>query len=140
MVRAVTDGRGRLRAALVLAAAAGAGVALWLAWAVATVLPARDPARIPLWSGVAAGMFAFAALSFASLRRGRAQGALRLAAAALGVPAAGLGFGAAARMLGAGGARGHFEGYILVAGLALGAHGALAIAVALGGAPRDAAR
>ena len=43
----------------------------WLAGVIVSVLPARDPGHVPLWSVVAAGSFAFVALSLVATRPGR---------------------------------------------------------------------
>ncbi len=123
---------------LAVAAAATTLAALWLAWTVLTVLPSRDPNHIVQWGAIAAGMLAFAALSFATLRAGAAPAWLRVAAAVPGVPAIGLGVGAVARMLALGQAGGHFEGYIVLLGAIVAVHGLVALAHALapGAAPR----
>jgi len=56
---------------LTLASIATAAVGLWLVAVTARVLPARDPAHVPMWRAVAAGCFSYSALSAAFLARGR---------------------------------------------------------------------
>lgn len=113
-----------LRSALALAAFGSAAAATWLLGTCATVLPARDPAHVPLWLGVALGMLALAGVS-AARAAGRARGAFaRLAQLGLALAALAFGVRAAAPQLTAGR---HGEGYLLVLGGLLAAHGAIAV-------------
>jgi len=114
------------RAALTLAATLTLGMASWLAFVTTAILPARDPQHVPLWRGVALGFLAYTALSAWSLVRSRARGgAVHLAMLAASAAACGLGGYAIVTMLFAG--ADHFEGYLLVMGVLLLAHGATGI-------------
>ena len=117
-----------LDGALAAAAAATTLVALWLGFTAFTVLPARDPAHVPMWLGVASGFLVFAAASFAALRPGRFGRVGRVAAALLGVAAAGLGLGTVLRVGLRTGAHEHFEGYLVLMGAVLAVHGLVALA------------
>jgi hypothetical protein len=112
------------RAILVLCSLATAGMGLWLFWVIAFVLPARDPAHIPLWLGIAIAYLAFAALSWAYLVAGPRQPVLRIAAPAGAVLAVAWGLGLIVTCARAA----HFEGYLLLMGAALVVHGLAAIA------------
>lgn len=107
-------------AALAPLALVSLGVALWLAVVVLTVLPARDPAHVPLWSAVAVAFAAHAALSLAALaRRSRP-----LAIAATGLSMLALVAGACGLVLAVRADAAHFEGYAIVMSVVLLAHGA----------------
>jgi hypothetical protein len=113
-----------LSLALAAVASATALLAMWLAFTVVAVLPARDPAHVPLWAGVAVGFLVFAAISLAAVVPGPLAARARWVAGVLGVAAAGLGLGAVVRTLSG---RGHFEGYLVLMGFVLAAHGVLAL-------------
>ena len=129
--RGTSPAGGPLALALAAAATATTLVALWLAFTVFTVLPSRDPGHIPMWCAVAAGLLVFALSSFAAVFPGPLRPGAGVVAGILGVAAAGLGLGSAIRMLSGGGAGGHFEGYIVLMGIVVGAHGLLALANAV---------
>lgn len=125
-----------LSRALAVAAGADALVAGWLAYTVTSVLPVRDPARIPFWVAVTCALVVFVSVSFAALRAHAGARLLRGATGVLGLPALGLGVGTAAKMLAHGGAGGHFEGNVVLVGALLAVHGAVAMAYAFTGDPR----
>ena len=120
------------RTAFALGAALTAGMALWLLFVTTAILPARDPAHVPLWRGIAAGFLAWALLSAWCLAR-PPRGALRGALVTTALAACALGSFAAVRTLA--GSPAHFEGYLVVMGLLLAGHGAAGLAWARAGAP-----
>jgi hypothetical protein len=117
-----------LKALLACAGLATALVALWLFTVITTVLPARDPAHVPMWTGFALGFLAYAALTLAFVLRGPRPAALPAAVVALSLAAVGFGGYAVARMVAAATRGGHFEGYLLLMGLVLAGHGLCALA------------
>lgn len=96
-------------------------VAFWLFTVIAGVLPARDPAHIPLWTGVAVGFLAYSSLCLAYLLLGPSHRWLRAAVLILSGGAVALGLYGIARMVTADSR--HFEGYILLMGFILAGHG-----------------
>ncbi|MBI1797603.1 MAG: hypothetical protein HYR74_11215 [Candidatus Eisenbacteria bacterium] len=100
-------------------------VALWLITVIVAILPARDPARIPLWTGLAAGFLIYSGLTLAYLIVGPKQPVLRATVLALSVVAIALGAYGVVRMATA--TSGHFEGYLLLMGLILAGHGIVAL-------------
>ena len=104
------------------------GVAVWLFWVTAFVLPARDPLHIPMWRIAAVCFLVYGALSWAYLFRGPRSAVLRWLVLALSVAAIGLGLYGILTMIRSAGAGGHFEGYIVLMGLILGGHGWCAVA------------
>ena len=116
---------------LVLASLASAGVALWLFWVTATVLPTRDPGHIPMWRTVAAGFLVYAASSWACVVAGKKSALLRWAVAVASVAAIGLGLFGVADALRRARAGGDFEGYILLMGIILAGHGIIGLLYAL---------
>ena len=104
------------------------GVGLWLFWVINFVLPARDPAHIPMWRVVAICFLGYSALSLAYLIRGPRSVALRWSVLALSVAAIGLGLYGIIAMIRAAAVGSHFEGYIFLMGLILGGHGVCAVA------------
>jgi len=120
-----------LQALLACIALATAMIAVWLFFVVAVVLPARDPAHVPLWTAFAVGFLAYAALTLVFVGRGPRPAALAVAVVVLSLGAVTFGVYAAGRMVAAmAGAGGHFEGYLLVMGMVLAAHGLCALAYA----------
>lgn len=97
-------------------------VALWLFTVIARVLPARDPARIPLWTGVAIGFLVYSGLCIAYLVLGPRHGPLRAIVLLPSVVAIGLGLFGVVQMVQAASTGRHFEGYLLVMGLILAGH------------------
>jgi FtsH-binding integral membrane protein len=96
------------------------GASLWLFSVVLFVLPARDPAHVPLWTGIAWAFAAHAALSLASIAApSRASGAAATAASAVALAAGVAGLALTLRADAA-----HFEGYAVVLSALLLAHGA----------------
>ncbi len=96
------------------------GASLWLFSVVLFVLPARDPAHVPLWTGIASAFAAHAVLSLASIAaHSRVLGAVATAASALALAAGVAGLALALRADAA-----HFEGYTVVLAAVLLAHGA----------------
>ena len=114
------------RAAFALGAAFTTAMALWLLFVTTTILPARDPAHVPLWRGVALGFLAWAMLSAWCLVRPPRGGLLRAALFGIALLACVLGVFAAVRTLA--GDPAHFEGYLVVMGVLLAAHGAAGLA------------
>ena len=119
---------GSLKVPLGLASLATVLVACWLFTVIAFVLPRRDPAHIPMWTGVGIGLLIYSGLCLAYLMFGPRGRALRLVVLILSVVAIGLGGWAVVRMLTADGS--HFEGYLLLTGLILAGHGIIAASAA----------
>jgi hypothetical protein len=99
-------------------------IAAWLATVDVLVVPARDPANVPLWAAIALGAAGFGVVSFV-MTDGNARGSaatIGVAAAVLAVVALLIGSAmiAAARDL-------HPEGYLDAIGVVFAAHGALVI-------------
>jgi hypothetical protein len=118
-----------LRALLACCAASTALISAWLLWVMTAVMPLRDPSHIPLWRAITFGFVVFTALTLAVVWRGPRRPLLRmLSVLSLGA----LAFGAfAVRAMYLSVTTGsHFEGYQLLMGLALAAHGASALAYA----------
>lgn len=109
------------------ASLATVGVALWLFWVIAFVLPTRDPLHIPMWRIAAVCFLAYGALSWVYLLRGPRSAVLRWLVLTLSVAAIGLGLYGIVTMIRSAGAGGHFEGYIVLMGLILGGHGWCAV-------------
>jgi hypothetical protein len=117
-----------LRIGLEMSSIAGVLMAAWLASVVLTVLPARDPAQVPLWSVVAVATTVLVAVSLLAIRRGRAVPlGLAIALAILAVGAAGFGLFTLATEFTAA-AAGDPEGYLLAIGAILTAQGVLGLA------------
>ena len=110
-------------ALLVLASVATAGVAVWLFFVTAFVLPAHDPDHIPMWRTIAVALCAFCALSWGCLATGGRRGLLRWPLLAISAAAVGLGLFGIVDLLRRAGESGDFEGYILLMGLTLAGHG-----------------
>ncbi len=130
---------GTFRLLLGLAATATAGMAVWLFSVTILVLPARDPGHIGMWRGVAAGFLAYSALSWACLA-GRATAlGLRRVLQVVSLLAVAAGVYSVATMVRRGETGGHFEGYIVLMGALLCAHGLAATIHALlaGGSRRQ---
>jgi hypothetical protein len=108
-----------------------AGVAVWLLWVIALVLPSRDPTHIPMWSGVAAGCFFYSVLSGVYLRRksespwNRGSRPLNWGVVTMSVCAVSAGILFVTSMIAR--TEDRFEGYILLIGLVLVGHGMSAI-------------
>lgn len=101
-------------------------VALWLFTVIAWVLPAHDPARIPLWTGVAVGFLVYSGLCIAYLVLGPRLWPLQAVVLILSVVAIGLGVYGVVQMVQAAASGRHFEGYLLLMGLILAGHGIVA--------------
>lgn len=115
------------RLLLVFASLATVGVALWLFWVIAFVLPARDPGHVPMWRAVAVCFLAYGALSWAYLLRGPRNAILRWLVLSLSIAAVGAGLYGIVTMVQQSGSGVHFEGYVMLMGLILGGHGLCAI-------------
>ena len=102
-------------------------VALWLFWVIARVLPMRDPGHIALWRTVALAFLAYSGLCLTYLVVGPRVLALRWTVLMLSTVAIGLGAWGIVKMIRIGQSGGHFEGYIVLMGLILIGHGAVAI-------------
>jgi len=135
----ISPTKGPLGPALRVAGVVSLLVALWLFGVVATVLPARDPARIPLWAAVAVGLVLYAALSLAGLGAVRARPLLRTVLFTMSVVAAVFGGLVLAQSLKAVSSGGHFEGYLLLLGAIVLGHGLLGV-IASGTPPAERAR
>ena len=116
-----------LKVMLSLASLMTLAVAAWLVTVIAFVLPRHDPARIPLWTGVAFGFMVYSALCIAYLVVGARVRALRAIVLAMSLAAIGLGAYAVIQMVRASATGGHFEGYLLLMGLILAGHGLIAL-------------
>ena len=136
---AVLRWAGPLRVLLGAAALGTAGVAVWLFWVTTAVLPARDPARVPLWRLVAAGDLLFAGLSWFYLVRGAGRATLRLALMGAAIIATLLGIYGLEQALNPP-AGTHFEGYLLLLSLILGGHGLVAVGCVLAEGAADGCR
>jgi hypothetical protein len=119
------------RISLWCASLATAGVALWLFWVIATVLPARDPAHVPLWRVVALCLLAYVGLSWAFLVWGTRMAWLRWLVLVLSVAAIGSGLYGIVGMFLRAQRGGDFEGYVVLMGLILFAHGSAAVVCAM---------
>jgi hypothetical protein len=118
------------RVLLVLGAISTAAVAAWLFFVTAVVLPARDPAHIPLWRGVAVCCLAFSGMSWLCLTVGSRNAVPRWALLLFSVAAISFGAWAIVSMLSLP-SGGHFEGYLVLMGLLLAGHGVSALVYAL---------
>lgn len=98
-------------------------VGLWLLFVIAVVLPSRDPTHIPLWRSVAAGFFAYSALTWVYLIKGPRVAWLRWIVTIASLAAIVLGVYGIVNMIMVARSGGHFEGYIILMGLILGGHG-----------------
>lgn len=117
-----------LRGVFALGAVATGTIALWLVSVIAWVLPARDPERVPLWTGITIGFALYTALSVTFAARGPRPPALRVLVAAGSLAALGFGVWLAGSALLAARRGTHFEGYLLLMGLVLAAHAGSALA------------
>jgi hypothetical protein len=116
-----------LRIGLEMSSIASVVMAGWLVSVVLTVLPARDPASVPLWSGVAIATTALVVVSLLAIRRsGASPAGLTAAVAILAATAVGFGlFTLGTEMTAA--RNGDPEGYLFVIGVILAAQGALGL-------------
>jgi hypothetical protein len=112
-----------LKMVLVLASFATAGVGLWLFWVTTFVLPAHDPAQIPMWRTVAVCFLAYSALCGGYLGLGPRNPTLRWLVLAASVAALGVGIYGLVDMVVRASDGGDFEGYIVLMGLVLSGHG-----------------
>jgi hypothetical protein len=123
LVAQLREDSAMMRGLLSLAAAGSALIGCWLAFVLTTVLPHHNDDQIPFWTVVMLGFFAWSALTVYYMRRGRRRRLVRwivslgsVAAMAAGVYAAWTQVDRAGRGL-------DFEGYIVLMGAALAAHG-----------------
>ena len=119
-----------LKALLACAGLATALVALWLFMVITVVLPARDPAHVPMWTGFALGFLAYAGLTLAFVLRGPHPALLPALVVVLSLGAMAFGGYAIASMIAAANSGAHFEGYLLLMGVILAGHGLCALAYA----------
>ena len=110
-------------ALLVLASVATAGVAVWLFFVTAFVLPALAPVQIPMWRAIAVSFCLFCALSWGCVATGGRWALLRRPLLATSGAAVAFGLFGVIDMLRRANASGDFEGYILLMGLILCGHG-----------------
>lgn len=87
------------------------------------MLPARDPSRIPLWTGIALGFLVYSALCISYLALGSRHRGLQAIVLSLSVLAIALGAYGVIRMVQAASTGDHFEGYLLLMGIILAGHG-----------------
>ena len=116
---------------LLFASISTAVVGLWLLFVIAVVLPAHDPAHIPLWRGITAGFFAYCGLTWTYLIRGPRSAWLRGIVLVASVAAIAAGLYGIVNMINVARSGGHFEGYIIFMGLILCAHGLFAVIYAV---------
>ena len=115
-----------LKVLVTLSSLVTVAVALWLFTVIAWVLPARDPGRIPLWTGVAVGFLVYSGLCITYLVVGPRYRPLQVTVLSLSVAAIALGALGVVQMVQASSSGRHFEGYLLLMGLILGGHGLVA--------------
>lgn len=116
------------RTLLLVASFVSALVSVWLIAVIALVLPARDPAHIPMWIGIAAGFLGLAVLGRACVTKGAGHRALRGSLLAASIVAMGSGFYAIGEMVEREERGLDSEGYIVLTGMILVGHGATGIA------------
>jgi hypothetical protein len=110
-----------------MASIATVGVALWLFWVIAFMLPGRGAAQIPMWRTIAVGFLFYSALSWGYLVRGPRHAILRWTLVAASIAAMGLGLFGVIQMVMRALAGVDVEGYIVMMGLLLCGHGLVAI-------------
>ena len=103
-------------------------IALWLCFVIVVVLPARDPQRIGLWSGIAVAFFAWVACTLLFVARGPRPAWLPAAVYWGSIAAIAFGAYEIYAMVAANRTGAHFEGYLLLMGAVLAAQGACALA------------
>jgi len=123
---------------VIAAACVTACAAIWLAF-VTFVLPARDPNTLLVWRTLAAAFMAFSVLSVACVTAGADRPVLRWSVGWLSTAAVALGALHVGSTLWSPGNQRHFEGYVLLIGAILFAHGLIALAYVLGDSPDTAA-
>jgi hypothetical protein len=134
----MTTSNSSARTALGAAATITAAIAVWLLFVTTAILPARDPASIPLWRGVAAGFLAYSTLSLWIVAHAPHARLLGLALLLASVVACGVGLCGLVATLGS--ASAHFEGYLVLMAMLLCAHGAAGIAYERGAGRGELAR
>ena len=114
-----------VRELLLGAAAFSILIGVWLISVLLLILPSRDAARIPFWTLVSAGFLSYGTLTFMFLANPSRSSVLRwsLVGVSLGCIPAGL--YAVSEQLRRATTGGYFEGYLLLMGAALAAHGTL---------------
>ena len=105
-------------------------IALWLCFVIVVVLPARDPQRIGLWSGIAAAFFVYAACTLLFVVRGPRPAWLPAGVGALSLAALAFGGYEVAAMVRAADTGAHCEGYLLLMGAIRCGQGACTLAYA----------
>ncbi len=111
------------RSLLILASIATLCVALWLIAVITLVLPARDPAHIPIWRAIAGGYLVYCAISWRYLFQGERSAILRWGVLPLSGIAVALAIYGIVSAISIAGHGGHFEGYIVLMGILLAGHG-----------------
>jgi hypothetical protein len=112
---------------LLAASIATVGVALWLFWVIAVMLPEHDAAHIPMWRTVAICFLFYSALSGAYLVSGPRHARLRWAMLGTSIAAVGLGLFGVVQMAMRALSGADVEGYIVMMGFLLCGHGLVAI-------------
>jgi hypothetical protein len=116
-----------LRMLLLLASASTALTGVWLIYTTLVILPAHDPAHIPMWRSIAIAFFAYSALSCVYAVTGSRAVWLRILVLVVSVAAIVLGIHSVFSMIQDQREGGHVEGYIFLMALLLGGHGLIAI-------------
>jgi len=119
-----------MRGLLSLAALGSALIGCWLAFVLTTVLPQHHDDQIPFWTLVMLGFFGWSAVTVYYMKRGRRQRRVRWTVSVGSVAAMAAGGYAVWTQVDRAGRGMDFEGYIVLMGAALAAHG-LAVAVDL---------
>jgi hypothetical protein len=117
---------------LLAAAALTSLMAAWLLWVSVVVLPARDPSHVLMWRLIAAAFLLYAGTSAVFATMDPWQRTLRSLMTVESAGAVALGAYAAVQTLSMAASPGHhFEGYLLIMGVALTGHGLVALTYAV---------
>ena len=116
-----------LRVLLAGASLTTALIAVWLVMVLTIVMPVRDPGHIPIWSAIMLGFFVYSGVTLAVVLLGP-RPALAGLLVVLSVGAVAFGAFAVRAMIVASQTGAHFEGYLLLMGIAVGGHGVCALA------------
>jgi hypothetical protein len=128
--RRAHPGDGVLGLVLLTTSGATLGAAVWLFAVIATLLPARDPAHLPMWRWIALACLGYTGLSLAFLCSRRRVAVLRGSFLVASTAAVGAGLYGIDSMVRTADRGGHFEGYLVLMGWILCCHGVTAILLA----------
>lgn len=106
-------------------------VAGWLCWVIAYILPRRDPGHVFMWQIVAVSFVGYSLLCIGALIVGARFATMRRLVLVLSFLAVSVGMYGMVTMILRGIAGEEFEGYIVLMGLILSAHGACGILYAI---------